>query len=333
MSQTEQELSEALRNLVAGQPFEPDQAAIHRRGRRLRRRARLVRGAAGAGVVGVVAVAAAVAVSVSGPQTAARRQAVAASPVRHAVLPHAAPSHAAGTSAPGSQLLTLADYIASNAAKPAGDATLLLGTQSYPGTAAIPRADLYADNGTYYFAHTKSGLPAQVAGHHAVHDDGMFAREVAAAVFAGKGGNIATARQEMADAPQPPGTKPRVSQHDLNTPDRTGVIVTDNWVWENSMDALQAGAGNPVVRAGVLRLLATVPGISITHATSGGRQALVLTGSAPAQQLGYQEALTIDARTGVPIKFVGGNTGSAPSVVITYQVSRVTLSDVAAGKF
>ena len=325
MYQSEQQLSEALRNVVAAQPFATDQAAIYRRGLRLRRRARLARAAAGAGVV---AVAAAVAVGVNGLQTAAGPQAVAASPVRHATPPR---PRAARTSSPGSLLVNLADNIASKAAKPAGDATLVLGNQMYPGTPAIPRADLYADNGTYYFAHTESGLPAQVAGHHTVDD--AFVREIAAAVLAGKGGNITTARQEMADAPFTPGTVPNVTGQDPNAPNNAGVIPTDNWVWENSLDALEAGAGNPLVREGVLRLLATVPGISITDATSGGREVLVLTAGTPVQQLPYQEALTIDASTGVPIKFVGGNAGSAPDVVVTYQVSRVTLSDVAVGKF
>jgi hypothetical protein len=37
----------------------------------------------------------------------------------------------------------------------------------------------------------------------------------------------------------------------------------------------------------------------------------------------------IDASTGVPIKFVGGK----GDVIVNYQVTRVTLADVAKGRF
>jgi hypothetical protein len=48
---------------------------------------------------------------------------------------------------------------------------------------------------------------------------------------------------------------------------------------------------------------------------------------------GVQERLTINATTGIPITFAGGAAGQAPAGQITYEVSRVTLSQVAQGQF
>lgn len=46
----------------------------------------------------------------------------------------------------------------------------------------------------------------------------------------------------------------------------------------------------------------------------------------------YQEAITINADTGIPLKFAGGPAGKAAATV-TYVVTRVNLADIAAGKF
>jgi hypothetical protein len=46
----------------------------------------------------------------------------------------------------------------------------------------------------------------------------------------------------------------------------------------------------------------------------------------------YQETLVIGAKTGVPVTFTGGVPGQAPGVTVTYQVTRVSLADIAAGK-
>jgi hypothetical protein len=54
----------------------------------------------------------------------------------------------------------------------------------------------------------------------------------------------------------------------------------DNYVWENCEDALVAGSGNPQVRAGVLRLVSALPGITVTHGTVDGQPALTLTAGA-----------------------------------------------------
>ena len=46
----------------------------------------------------------------------------------------------------------------------------------------------------------------------------------------------------------------------------------------------------------------------------------------------YQEAITINADTGIPLEFAGGPAGKA-AVTVTYVVTRVNLADIAAGKF
>jgi hypothetical protein len=47
--------------------------------------------------------------------------------------------------------------------------------------------------------------------------------------------------------------------------------------------------------------------------------------------MSYQEQLTVNAETGMPIQFVGGTPGQAAATTVDYQVQRVTLSDIAGG--
>ncbi len=103
-------------------------------------------------------------------------------------------------------------------------------------------------------------------------------------------------------------------------------------MWENSQDAIIASSGEPLVRAGVLRILATLPDVTVTSGTSGGQATLVL--SAGTAELGRTrfEQLTINATTGVVMSFASGTPGQTPSGTVSYSVSRVALSDVAAGK-
>lgn len=99
-------------------------------------------------------------------------------------------------------------------------------------------------------------------------------------------------------------------------------------------------------RGGLLRLVSLLPGISLTRGTVDGQPALTLTAGAaelgrigtgkahPKAETGpaYQEAITINADTGIPLKLVGGTVGKV-AVTVSYAVTRVNLSDIAAGKF
>ena len=76
----------------------------------------------------------------------------------------------------------------------------------------------------------------------------------------------------------------------------------------------------------MLRILATLPGVTVTNGTSGNQPTLVLTAGSSELGYGCTEQLTINADTGVPIQFVGGASGG-PTATVDYQVSRVTLAN------
>jgi hypothetical protein len=254
----------------------------------------------------------------------------------------------------------LATHIKANAATPLrGDATLVLRTQSYPDGTSSSEADLYTDDGEYFSTPTESGLPGAIADNGNI-GNGFSARDIKAALDA-VNGNLATAVQEMATAPYDNGVKPANTGVAVNalkqkidaqtnlTPAQKAALFqkivaeanspsgqqasTDNYVWMDSMDALVEGAGNPDVRIGVLRILSTLSEVAVTNTTSNGQPTITLTASAPALPSNYQEAITINASTGIPVSFAGGTVGQTPSVSITYQVSRVTLANIAAANF
>jgi hypothetical protein len=335
-SPTEQQLGAAFRDLVAGQPFTPDVSAIEHRARQARRRDRIARGGIGAGVVAVAAVAAVGVASAVPSAPAGTAQASGAHPT----------NTGASTSSTGSTdaqppLVTLAADVAAEP-RPTGDATLVERETGAPGKASINVWDLYTDDGQYFFSQTEAGLPAQVKEDNN-QGAGQFGREVAAATYAVTG-NLDTAALKMAWAPDTTPVPAWLSAQVKNM--SAGGLQIDNYVWENCEDALVAGSGNPQVRAGVLRLVSALPDITVTHGTVDGQPTLTLTAGAaelgdvgidkanPKVETGpaYQEAITINADTGIPLGFTGGPAGKA-AVTVTYVVTRVNLSDIAAGKF
>jgi hypothetical protein len=346
-SPTEQRLGAAFRDLVAEQPFTPDMSAIGHRARQARRRDRIVRGGIGAGAVAIAA-AAAVGVASAVPSAPARTdQASGPRPTARASAAHPAHTGASASStgsahAPG-PLVTLAAYLAAEPA-PAGDATLVERKTGAPGHASINVWDLYADDGRYFFSQTEAGLPAQVKEDNN-QGEGMFGREVAAATYAATG-DLDTAALKMAWASNTTPVPAWLSAQVKNMSE--GGLQIDNYVWEGCEDALIAGSGNPQVRAGVLRLVSALPGIAVADGTTDGQPTLTLT--AGAAELGntvsgidnadpkaatgpaYQEAITINRDTGIPLKIAGGAVGQV-SVNVSYVVTRVSLADIAVGKF
>jgi hypothetical protein len=334
-SPTEQQLGAALRDLAAEQPFTPDVPAIVQRAGRARRRDRIVRGGVGAGVVAVAAVAA-VGVASAVPSGPARTdQAGGTHPAARVSAAHpgkigARASSSASASAGAQQpLVQLAALIAAEP-RPKGNATLVERETTLTGQATVKVWDLYTDDGRYFFSQTKSGLPAQVQEDNN-QGDGLFAREVAAATYSVTG-NLDTAALKMAWAadttPPPAWIKAQVKNISA------GGLQIDNYVWEDCEDALVVGSGNPQVRAGVLRLVSMLPGVSVTHGTVDGQPALTLTanGAEFGSGMSYQEAITINANTGIPLKMDGGTPGTVDTTV-TWVVTRVNLADIAAGKF
>ena len=327
----------ALRTAIAEVQRTPLVAAQSARSDTPRSRARVTRGLVGAGIAAVAAAVVLFAVSGTDP----------------ALTSHAPTGNApAAVGKVNGQLMHLAADITADPTPP-GDATLVLRTQSYPDSPSITGADLYTDSGEYFYATTESGLPSAIASNADV-GGGVGAREVAAALYA-VNGNLDTAREMMANAPFPGGVQPSLQTQlaqaqaaepalkakGINLPEPTAASIaahqkssTDNYIWMDSMDAFAAGAGNPQVRAGVLRILSTLPEVTVINTTStNGQPVLTVTATAPALPANYQEALTINATSGVPVSFAGGTPGQTPSVTVVYAVSRVTMSDMAAGDF
>jgi hypothetical protein len=335
-SPTEQHLGVVFRDLVAAQPFTPDVSAIEHRARQARRRDRIARGGIGVGVVAVAAVAA-VGVASAVPSGPART-----TQASGAHSANTAPStSSAGSTDARPPLVTLAADLAA-APRPAGDATLVERETGTPGHASVDVWDLYTDDGRYFFSPTEAGLPAQVKENNNL-GDGQFGREVAAATYAVTG-DLDTAALKMAWAPDATPVPAWLSAQvkDMSA----GGLQIDNYVWEDCEDALVAGSGNPQVRAGVLRLVSALPGITVTHGSVDGQPTLTITAGAaelgrvgidkadPKVETGpaYQEAVTINADTGVPLEIATGPAGQVTGTV-TYVVTRVNLAGLAAGKF
>jgi len=215
------------------------------------------------------------------------------------------------------ELQHLATQIQTTAvAPPTGDATLEIRTSVNPTGLSVSTTHLYADNGDYFVTPTESELPAAVAANDNI-GNGFSAREIQAAIDA-VSGNVAQATQAMADAAYGNGVAP---------------APTNSAIWDNAVQALIAGAGVPDVRTGVLRILATIPGIAITNTSTNGLPTLTLTASALTAPSDHQETVTLDASTGVPVSFTAGVVGQAPFLSFTLQVSRVFMANIEAGKF
>ena len=203
--------------------------------------------------------------------------------------------------------------------QPTGDATLVERETGTPGHPSVNVWDLYADDGAYFFSQTEAGLPAQVKENNNL-SNGQFGREIAAATYAATG-DLATAALKMAWAPDTTPVPAWLSAQVKNI--SAGGLQIDNYVWENCEDALFAGSGNPQVRAGVLRLVSTLPDITVAHGTVDGQPALTITaGKAELGTVGvdkadpkveagpaYHEAITINADTGIPLQIATGPTG------------------------
>jgi len=113
----------------------------------------------------------------------------------------------------------------------------------------------------------------------------------------------------------------------------------DNLVWMNGIDALTEGGGSPLVRAGVLRLLSTISGLTVVKSTTDGQSTLTLTAGPEVFGGAGKNVVVINAKTGLPISSWTGDLPPSvhgqptPASMTTYQVSRVTVANIEAGKF
>lgn len=323
------------------------QARAHRRPRRP---TVITRGKVGVGLgIGVAAAAVAVAlVATSTPK-----------PAPTASLPTAAPAKAKPSTGSqsaslvvNSQLITVADIIKSTSGPLSGNASLVIRTQANSGVPAV-NFEVYTDSGAYYWATTRGGLLDAIASHQD-RSGGLSVHEVSAALYAANG-DLAAARVRMINAtPNPfglgdtPAQKKALAKkifaqdarlrHDgikVSGPDKGKALQHDydNYVWNNSMDALTEGGGNPQVRIGVLRLLSTLPEVTVKSSTTGGQRTLTLTAGTALFGGLTDQVVTINAKTGIPLSSASGIPGRQPSSTSTFQVSRLTLADIEAGKF
>jgi hypothetical protein len=267
--------------------------------------------------------------------------------------PPAAPARpAAQAPAVNSKLVTLAARISASAGSQPGNASLEIVKETIGGKLMQVYYGLYTDSGKLYSGDDKQTLMTAVA-QQANQADGADFREVAAARDA-ETGDLATARVRMVNATPndfflslaarkkiwAAGAAARqavMRGKGMKTPMEmpTGKFLQDeinNSLWTNGTDALNWAGGDPEIRAGVLRLLSTIPQVTVADSTTGGQPTLTITAGPAVFGGDGEEVLTVNATTGLPVSSVSTTSG-VPAGVETYQVSRVTLASIEAGKF
>jgi hypothetical protein len=335
-SPQETQLGHDLRQLVSGQPFTPDIEAIGLRARQRHRRGLALRGATAAGAAVLAAGGLLAAVHGTGGTAAG----TAAGPT------------ASRAPAVNSKLMSLAALIKASSGPLPGNASLVIEKQVAGGKPRQVGYGLYTDSGDMYSGDDRQTLVAAVA-QHANLADFTNAREIAAARYAAAG-DLATARVRMVNAlPNDfflsfaarkkiweEGAAARhalMREKGIKTPLKmpTGKALQDdidNSLWTASTIALSWGAGDPEIREGVLRLVSTIPEVTVADSTTGGQPTLTITAGPAVFGGDGEQVLTINARTGMPISSVVTGRGM-PTSVETFRVSRVTLADIKAGKF
>ncbi len=185
-------------------------------------------------------------------------------------------SRIVGGPAPAEAALVKLSQRIKAAPTPTGDATLVLRSHHFPPPAKdFTGADLYFDDGRYYYGITLAELEQNT------NDLGegvpKLEREAAKAAITLPSDQ---ARRSMIDAtfgphgepaPGSPPAKAAEATRKAKLAHMTGptptpapkLMIDNNRVWLGSMDALIAGAGDPDVRAGVMRLLSTIAGVTV----------------------------------------------------------------------
>ena len=291
---------------------------------------------AGVAAVGAAAVAAAVVMGTSGGSVPA------------------GPSGAAPQAAEA-PLVKLASAVKAAGTQP-GDASLIINTKFGLDDKPDLNYTLYTDKGQQFTGDSAKTLVDAVAKGHAEPATPYDGKVMAAARLAangdvdkariamitasnnalGVGLSPAEADKAWADAQAEtaemfrkigkpvPAPKPRPTGKDLEN-------LIDNHLWSNAEHALFANAADAEVRAGVLKLYATIPDMIVGKTDVDGQAALTLA-APPAILGGSADVLTINADNGLPIREEITSAESSKRYVVNYKASRVTLADVAAGK-
>ncbi len=289
------DMLQALPDAVTPGPAGPDLAAADvARGHRALAQRRRRRLAGVTGTAAAGAVAAVLAIT-SVPQPAA--------PARPA-------SRAPAATSP---LMTLAARISASDSALPGNASLEILKHIIRGKLTDTFYGLYTDSGKLYSGDGKRTLLAAIAQHANLAT--VYDSRVAGAAREAATGDLATARMRMIRATR--GVTPE---------------QFSNILWTNATYALNWAGGGSEIRVGVLRLLLTISGVKVVNSTTGGQPTLTITaGPAVFGAVGGDEVLIISATTGLPVSSVS-NPGPSAGVE-DYQISRVTLANVKAGKF
>lgn len=318
----------------------PVQAKVSSLAGRRRRGALGTRGkiGIGAGIGAVAAAAALVLVATSTPQPGTSTPPTGSAP-------HEA--HAAA-----SPLMTLAASIkTNNVSSAAGNATLVIADKDLGSKLVEVVYSLYTDSGALYLGDDKKTLMAEVVKNENQAESNNT-RDVAAARYAASA-DLASARKRMVDVTPNDyylSYAARKKIWDKNLPALLKLLrekgskvvptmpsgqalqdLINNALWNGCQDALQWSANDPQARAGVMRLLSTIPDLTVVHSSTDGQPTLTITAGAARFQ-GIKQVLTVNAKTGEQVSSVESGAGLATAVE-TDQVSRVTLAAVEAGKF
>lgn len=315
--------------------------AIEQRGRARRRNRALFGVAAGGGLAAVTALALVLPMATQSGGTPAEPGSQAAGTGTAAPAPE--------VPAGNIKLVSLATEIQAGSRSQPGDASLIVekvdvrrGNQP-----DRTRYHLYADSGAYYYSEDRRELPRVVTRGEDL-GNAAHTRAVAAARYAATG-DLTEARERMINSAYDNGQPPSAAEQEKRREEilrQKGVTnpppLTDadrersanNHVWVFSVDTLAAGGGHPEVRAGVLRLISTIPGVTVTDSTTKGQPTLTIT--AGPEVIGSndgEQVLTINAKNGVPISSATNDRELKTSFAQTFQVSRVTVADIKAGRF
>ncbi|SEQ99740.1 hypothetical protein SAMN05216188_10713 [Lentzea xinjiangensis] len=259
-----------------------------------------------------------------------------------------------------SPLVELASEVQAAVTLP-GDASLVITKKLAPDKTTYTVYTVYTDKGQVFHGDSVKGLAATAAkGDDSAHP---YDAKVAAAARLAATGDVEKAKIAMVTASgtnrwglglspaeaekawaqsyadmaetlrklgkEVPPAKPRPTGKELEN----GI---NNALWSNTTYALFVAASNADVRAGVLKLLATIQDVTIGKTEVDGQPALTLT-AGPALQGGTgSHVLTVNADNGLPIRseVVPAKDAAEPSTpsAVHYKSSRVNFADVIAGK-
>ncbi len=215
-------------------------------------------------------------------------------------------------------LVRVAQQLVSQPAPP-GDATVVLRTMD-DGTTS---ADLTTDDGRYANAVDVETLRAEARG--ILEDPASVPYRTDVAAVRELFRSVAEASPEAAYDKAAAFIRDRYRAAGSSSADLAGVSYP-NAVFVEAHDAFSATAADPVMRAGILRVLAGDPEVATAEKTVDGADRLVVTHTPAA---GVRDVLELDAATGMPVVATvttPSADGSGPfTSTTTYDVERIPL--------